>query len=505
VLLREEFPRYGDCKEADRSQSMKKTLGFLQAVTVPLDTGGAALRPPLRSSDGSSLYAWTYEHALFAWQHAVRHRAILGQLRYLESTQWLTEETLEDLQVAKLRSLLVEIGAHVPYYRELFEKVRFDPRGVKRRADLAELPALTRDIIRDRYEDLIHPAYRGKNIRKGTSGTTGQPLRFEYSNESESWRQATRIRGYRWAGYQIGRPTLHYWGGASSAKGLTAAKVRVDRALRREVYIDAVKQDEASMRAAVDVVRKMKPHVIVGYTQATAIFARFITEHGLRDWDDIPVICGAEAVLSADRTALVRAFGPVFETYGSRETMLLGSECSAHDGLHLSEENVLVEITRDGIPLGPGDTGEVLVTDLHNVGMPFVRYLNGDLATLGDGRQCRCGRGLRKLARVDGRRSDTLRDRNGAPIPGMMFISHFAFAADLLREFQVVQKKSGEVTLKVVRGQTWSDRAFDDLVARLRGYLQGLPLRVEFCDSIAPTPSGKRRPIVVENGDDGVS
>ena len=112
-------------------------------------------------------------------------------------------------------------------------------------------------------------------------------MRFEYCNRSEAWRQAVRLRGYGWAGYRAGMPTLHYWGaGAVIPEG--PGKIRLDRALRREAYLDAVKQDEGSLRAAVEVIARMRPHAIVAYTQALASSRGGCAEHRRRDWPDMP-------------------------------------------------------------------------------------------------------------------------------------------------------------------------------------------------------------------------
>jgi phenylacetate-CoA ligase len=282
--------------------------------------------------------------------------------------------------------------------------------------------------------------------------------------------------------------------------GIVERKMRLDRRLRREVYVDAVHQDEVSLREAAELIARMRPHAILAYTQALASFARWVVERGLRDWPDIRVVCCAEALMPRDREALERAFGPdVFETYGSRETMLLAAECEAHSGLHLSEENVLVEILRGGAqPANPGMSGDVVVTDLHNYGMPFIRYANGDVAAMAADAACKCGRTLRKLERVEGRRMDTLRDANGDPVPGMLFASLLQLEAGMLRAFQVVQKLSGAIELKVVRGRDWHEERFTSAVRRLRSYFKGLPMDVTFCEEIPASKSGKRRPIVVE-------
>ena len=89
----------------------------------------------------------------------------------------------------------------------------------------------------------------------------------------------------------------------------------------------------------------------------------------------------------------------MFETYGCREFMLLGSECEIHDGFHESMENVIVEILveePDGSrrPALPGERGEIAVTDLHNLACPMIRYLMGDLAFARAPSRCPCGRTL---------------------------------------------------------------------------------------------------------------
>ena len=237
------------------------------------------------------------------------------------------------------------------------------------------------------------------------------------------------------------------------------------------------------------------------YTQSCAQFARWVLDEGLRDWDDVPVICGAEAVLPGDRAVLARAFGPaIFETYGSRETMLIAAECEAHDGMHIQEENLVVEVISDRRAVARGEPGDVVVTDLHNFGMPMIRYVNGDVAILSESGICACGRGLARVARVDGRRADTLIDRDGNSVPGIVFHVLFSDARkEIVRQFQAVQSEGGAVVLKVVRGREFSEDAFAEITQRFSGYLRGLPFAVEFHEAIAPhMRSGKIKTIIVE-------
>jgi phenylacetate-CoA ligase len=450
---------------------------------------------------GRELYAWAYDRLFMGgWQRLAHGRPIARYGALLERTQWLDAESIERFQVQALRELLQHAGSRVPYYREVFARAGFDPRGVRSRADLEALPVLTRETVRERAADLVDPA-RGRTCTKDTSGTTGAPVRFESSNDSESWRTAMRLRAYGWAGYRQGLPALFYWGGVQSEvlHGLHGAKVRLDRVLRREWYVDAGQRGDEAMERTARRIEQGRPHVVVGYTQALALFARWVHETRRRRWPDIPVLCGAEALLADDRAAIARAFGPhVFETYGSREVMLMSAECGARQGMHLAEENVLLEVVRDGRSAEPGESGEVVVTDLHNRAMPLIRYRNGDMATLAAPGPCACGRSLRRLERVDGRILDTLRDAQGRAIPGTVFVWLMVGQEGIVRQYQLVQRRTGEATLKVVPGPQWSHERFAPTAARFASRLQGLPFHVVTVSEIRPSASGKLRPVLVE-------
>jgi phenylacetate-CoA ligase len=369
--------------------------------------------------------------------------------------------------------------------------------------DLQRLPILERSEAREAGETRASTAAPLPTIRKNTSGSSGQPLAFGYDLASEHWRQATKLRGYGWAGYRVGARSLHYWGGAAVKPArLARAKIALDRALKRETYVDCGVRGDAELARVADVIRKDPPDVIVCYAQAGADLARWVNANRARGWGDIHVLSAAERLFPADRAAIEEAFGPhVFETYGSREVMLMAAECEAHDGMHLSMENLLVElVVRDGAterPAQPGETGEVVVTDLHNFGMPFVRYATGDLAVLRSRERCACGRSLPRLASVDGRVTETLRDGAGGRISGLIFNALLVAHGHVVRAFQVVQHRDDSFTMRVV-GERFDAAAEQALRGSLAPYLRGLPLRIERVADIPTERSGKRKVVIVE-------
>jgi phenylacetate-CoA ligase len=186
---------------------------------------------------------------------------------------------------------------------------------------------------------------------------------------------------------------------------------------------------------------------------------------------------------------------PVFETYGSREFMMMAGECDRHAGLHLTFEQLLFEIVDDeGRPVPDGVEGNVAITDLYNYGMPFVRYVNGDRAIAGFG-GCSCGRGLPTLKQVTGRQLDIVTTPDGRRVPGEFF-PHLLKEFAAVRRFQVVQEKLHEVRLRLVLGER--DPSVVDAIRNAIGAVLGpeMILTVEVVDDIPLSRSGKLQVVV---------
>ena len=101
--------------------------------------------------------------------------------------------------------------------------------------------------------------------------------------------------------------------------------------------------------------------------------------------------------------------------------MLIAMECGEHTGLHVSAENMMVEIVGPDGACSPGQSGEVLITDFHNYATPFIRYKNGDMATWSMTYPCPCGRTLPMLESIDGRTLDIIKGLDGRPLTGAFF------------------------------------------------------------------------------------
>jgi phenylacetate-CoA ligase len=455
-----------------------------------LDPYGAALRGVL----------WP------TWESLLRRRSTPAVLAQLSRTQWCSADELREIQCAALRRLVRHATEHVPYYRARFAAAGLSAEDVRSPEDLRALPLLTRETAREHVAQLASTAAPFPTISKQTSGTSGQPLAFAYDAGSEQWRHAVKLRAYAWAGYRLGDRALYFWGVPPSRREPVARRVKValDRALKREAYVPCAVMDDRTLSAVVDRLVRTPPQVLVCYTQAGAELARFVRQRGLRRWGSVRVLCGAEPLYPRDRADLEAAFGPeIYETYGCREVMLIGSECEHHAGLHVSSENLVVELLvteADGTrrPARPGETGEVVLTDLHNYGMPFIRYANGDVAVAAQDAKCECGRALPRIASVRGRVSDVLRDARGNAVSGVAMSYVFSGIEASVRRFQLVQHRDRSVTLRFVPSGGFEVGILAILRARCLERLSGIDVRVEPVADLPRSAAGKHHLVVAE-------
>jgi phenylacetate-CoA ligase len=446
------------------------------------------------------------EKALFPAFEAARGRPTVSLLRYLQGTETWSPDALRDLQAGLLRRLISHAYAHTAYYRTLLDDFGLRPDDFQSVADLRHLPLLDRELANRTLDERTSTAPPHPVVKKTTSGTTGIPVVVKYNAESRHWRDATRWRGYGWAGYRVGMRALHYWGEPPAPDSwVHRGKQALDRVLKRDHYVDCIVRSEAALANAVRELEEFEPEVIVAYAAGAAALARFVNENGLRTWRDIPVIVGAERLWPYDRKQIRAAFGPAFETYGCREVMMVGAECEAHDGMHTSMETMVVELLvrePDGTLRAamPGESGEVALTDLHNLACPMIRYLTGDVAVAHADTRCSCGRGLVKIGPIEGRVTETLRDGAGNAVGGLVFNVLIGVLDHVARGFQVVQRLDGSVVMRVVpnHGDRLPDRenrAIHDFAAK---YLPGTRFSVEYVDEIPLTSAGKRNVVLVE-------
>lgn len=428
----------------------------------------------------------------------IKRRCTFRYLSDLERTQWLPRRDIEGLQCQALRRLIDHVYVHCPYYRRSWQERGLTPASLNSAADLARWPVIDRETIRAARLEMRSRAPNVRLLSKATGGSSGVPLRFDLNLDSNDRRMAASYRGYGWAGAAPGAKQLLLWGTLNNGvpPGRRWKDAIYNRLYRREVLnCFEFKDDRAAWFA--DRLAHLRPAAIIAYTSPMYAWARALEEQGIRPYSPSSIVVGAEKLHAFQRELIERVFGaPVFETYGSREFMLIAAECDRHEGLHLTMEHLLVEVLDDeGRPTPDGEEGNVVITDLYNYGMPFIRYANGDRAIAGWA-ECGCGRSLPLLRKVVGRRLDILSTPDGRRIPGEFF-PHLLKEFAAIKRFQVIQQRPDEIELRLLTTGDWTpddQRRLHQQVCAVTG--PELTMSYRHVSEIALTASGKLQVVV---------
>ncbi|MGW0230393.1 phenylacetate--CoA ligase family protein [Actinopolymorpha singaporensis] len=212
----------------------------------------------------------------------------------------------------------------------------------------------------------------------------------------------------------------------------------------RTFVIPAAAPFEEVLRAVTDV----RPTHLVGYASVVGRLARAVAA-GELDIRPVRVSTNSEPLGEEDRDAIDTAWGaPVHNLWGSTEIGVQAVGCGRGEGLHICEDEVILErVDAAGKPVGPDEpAARTLATGLAGRAFPFVRYDLGDEVTLLPG-PCQCGSAMRRVADVAGRRDDDF--RYGDRVVQAAAFRHVLGTDPLISEYQVRQTESGADVLVV--------------------------------------------------------
>ncbi|MBN1788842.1 MAG: phenylacetate--CoA ligase family protein [Bacteroidales bacterium] len=423
---------------------------------------------------------------------------------FLKSTEKWQEDQLAGYQWKKLQQLISHAYSNVPYYHDLFVKNDIHPDDVKNLTDFKNIPILTKETARGESKRLIakNININSRSINKGkTGGTTGSPLPVYKDLSTRNFTWGAYYRWYGWMGISPREREVVLWG---SPKVLGKNhKVIAINLLRRHfsntMMVNAFNLNENSIPGIVEKIIKYKPSLIRGYLSAIYQVGHYLLDQQITIPELKAVSTTTETLLPHYRAFLEKAYRvPVYDQYGCGECGSIAFECNRHNGLHITEEHVHIEILDyQGKPVFD-KAGRIILTDLDNYAMPFIRYENGDLGTFSH-QKCSCGVNSGMLKCIDGRSIDTIILKNGNVVHGVFFTDILyemknSFSNHIKR-FQVYQGKSGEIEFRIEsRGVQLPDEFIKELQALLNRFFDLASIQV--VDKLENDQNGKFRYIV---------
>ena len=239
---------------------------------------------------------------------------------------------------------------------------------------------------------------------------------------------------------------------------------------------------------------RYRPAVIVGYPSWLFALAQHHLRSASRRKVAAPrfVLSTGELLYEFQRQAIESAFGArVVEEYGSQDVGLIASEDDAGTW-QVNWEHVVVEVLREGRPARAGETGEVIVSNLHSHVMPFIRYATGDVVTMPADLQPRPTPGMTVLPRIEGRTSDLLVSQEGRTLSNRDVVDMLVRETSVT-EFSLHQTAPDRVLCMTIRERGCVGQ--EDRVAELLRATLGQSLRVDWMvgSAFRPLKSGKRR------------
>jgi phenylacetate-CoA ligase len=408
---------------------------------------------------------------------------------------------VERQSLSALSRLLAHAYADVPFYRKQWAAMGYVPSPQVTLEDLRRLPLLTKADIRERKAEMVAASISKSSLHVDyTGGTTGTQTSFYRDHACRVARVGRQWGALEWCGYRPGDKRALVWG-AHSDLAPPGPGSAVKRWFRSYASAEEVLCCTVMTRAEMlDYHRRLhafRPAVLYGYPNAMEEFARFIQREGLARIPMARIFCTAEKLGETQRALLHDTFGgEVFDLYCSREHGCVAFECHRHHGLHVDMGNAIVEILRDGRPVEPGESGELVITDLLNYGMPMIRHATADMATAAAG-PCDCGCPFPMFSSLDGRTTDTLYRPDGSVVAGVMLPDLFIDQPGIVQA-QFVQEDPRSLDVNLVLSPGASRDISETVVAEIRSIMgHEIAIQLRFVDAIPRNPrSGKYQEVI---------
>jgi len=316
---------------------------------------------------------------------------------------------LQALQLARLQAQTANVYEKVPFYRQRFMEEGVTPASIRTLDDLTRLPFTYKRDFRDNYPLGLAAVPRERIVRlHASSGTTGKPTVVAYTaGDIDTWAEVmarTITAGgvtkhdvvHNAYGYGLFTGGLGFHYGAERI-GATVIPVSGGATKRQIMLI----QDLGST------VLCCTPSYALYLAEAATEMGVDLRETGLRVG-----IFGAEPWSERMRQEIEAKLGLMaLDIYGLSEIIGPGVsvECEHQCGLHIFEDHFLTEIVdpATGMPLPPGQRGELVLTTLTKEALPVIRYRTGDITSL-NVETCACGRTIARMAKPSGRTDDML-------------------------------------------------------------------------------------------------
>lgn len=387
-------------------------------------------------------------------KYRVFNRSFLKEVRITENNLMLDRHNLQELRLRKLKELLSFAYMNCSFYRRKYDNAGIQPGRIYDFADFQKVPLITKTEIREYLSEML-PKGIDRNLLEEvyTGGTTGVPMKIYRDERKHDLMTALYLRTIRMWGCDVGTKTAWIWGipNAQAKQDDFRFQSRIRRFFKNTTWFNAFDMTPEDMREFTYFLNRFRPSLIIGYVSALHEYAKFLDKNDLKICPPRAICLTAEPSNDWQRRMIERTLGTrTFSQYGSSEILHIGAECCIRGGLHVHADSRHVEVVdSNDTPVPPGDTGNIVVTDLENRVMPLIRYKNDDIGSIRED-HCQCGLSLPLMNYVTGRIYDMITLINGKKIYGHMFSRVLFKYVMQIKQFQVHQTALNQIIIRIV-------------------------------------------------------
>ncbi len=370
---------------------------------------------------------------------------------FLKTINWSKDEIIS-FQVDKIKELLKYSYKHSKFYHKRFDDAGFRYDNFKYPDELNKIPPLTRKDLQDNLNEIISSEIDLSNCTKGSSsGSTGNPVKYYHDRIGLSANKASVLFAKHLGGYKLGDPWVNIWGHSATVniewKKLSSRSKSY--LLNEKRFVAYNLNDAKAFEVLFKLVMKKKPKSIYGYTNALYLFAKYLEERNVKlDFID-SVFTTAENLQEYQKNKLEERIGKVFDHYGCSEINGIAVQTKFDKYYSIIEPKVFVELMP--IENSTQVSKKIVVTDLYNKVLPFIRYENGDLASeaINDNNE-NYSLNFSKLKSIDGRMSDIIKLPSGGSLVVPSFLgSGLLKQVNGIKQYQVIKNES-KITVNLI-------------------------------------------------------
>lgn len=396
-------------------------------------------------------------------------------------------------QNRKLRSIISYAYKNLPYYRQLFDRYGISPDDIKTVDDISIIPITSSQDFRNRpvEETISQEAKLHRMVQRHTSGSTGRPFTIRRTPLEDHLINSFRIRSHRRFGVRI--------------KDVRASIEFTSQSHRRDNLLGAIRQFLGIYRvysinclgSAADIASELEeigPDIISGFPEILSHVAQYLTKED-RTIHPRFVITGGESLTPFRKQKIENGFKcKAFDIYGSHEFNVLAWACPDTGQYHVCDDNVIVEVLRNGRQAKPGERGEVVATGLNCYAMPFIRYRLGDVVTQGTN-ICSCGQPFSTIRHIQGRMHDYFIMPDGSLLhPDNIIVPVMENESSWIDQYQILQEKEDRVVLRIHPFHSPDETQLRHVKQLARAQLpSSVKFSIDIVDNLAFETSGKFR------------